>query len=216
MLDRAEPSRGARCKLCCSTMYITTIYHNNCTLDCRKFICMDQVRPCPIWDAILSLLVWPIPLVWQVWEHVWWNDGIGEIFLLPGNTNASFSLCSRYLCMARRWGANGFTRLVIFTIFRWLEVDTSLLGFVILKSVSTPQSNPLLKSHLFVGSRSVVCFNYLVVYGRILKTCGPYPISRTTQQLIFLLVKHPISVDQLHLAGWIDNLVLFKSDFLCS
>lgn len=64
-----------------------------------------------------------------------------------------------------------------------------------------PQSNPLLKSHLFVGSRSLVCFNYLVVYGRILKTCGPYPISRTRPQLIFLLVKHPISVDQLHLAG---------------
>ena len=64
-----------------------------------------------------------------------------------------------------------------------------------------PQSNPLLKSHLLVGSRSVICFNYLVVYGRILKTCGPYPISRTRQQLIFLLVKHPISVDQLHLAG---------------
>ena len=144
-------------------MYITTIYHNNCTLYCRKLICMAQVRPCPIWDAILSLLVWPIPSFFFGLASVraclmkrWYRRDISvareyqcQFFFktyvigidIPWHWYSKMGcigiranyLCSRYLCMARRWGANGFTRLVIFTIFRWLEVDTSLLGFVILQ-----------------------------------------------------------------------------------
>ena len=71
--------------------------------------------------------------------------------------------------MARRWGADGSARVGIFTDFfaDYMEVDTSLLGFIRLQSGSVrPQSNALFMSDLFVRSRNVwvSCMYASIIY----------------------------------------------------